>query len=222
MTLRRRLLFSGTDPVFADRRDAGRRLAHVLPPLEQPLILGLPRGGVPVAAEVAAELSARFDVFVVRKLGLPWQPELAMGAIATGGVRVLNDDVIRRGRVPRSVVDEVTERESRELQARERRYRGDLPPVQLQGREVVLVDDGLATGATMRAAVAAVRLQRPARTVVGVPVAPAETVERLARDGVEVACVLVPEEFLAVGLWYADFTATTDCEVVALMRGNHS
>jgi putative phosphoribosyl transferase len=159
------------------------------------------------------------DVFVVRKLGLPSQPELAMGAIATGGVRVVNDDVLRCGQVPRSVLDEVTERESRELQLRERRYRGDRPPPQLEGREIALVDDGLATGATMRAAVAAARLQGPARVVVGVPVAPADTVAELERQGVEVACPLVPREFVAVGLWYADFAATTDDEVVALIRG---
>jgi putative phosphoribosyl transferase len=185
-------------------------------------VLGLPRGGVPVAAAVAEELAAPLDVFVVRKLGLPAQPELAMGAIATGGVRVLNDDVLRHAAVTPAVLAEVTERESAELAARERLYRGDRPALELAGREVVLVDDGLATGATMRAAVAAARLREPARVLVAVPVAPRETVAAFRQEGIELACVAVPHPFVAVGLWYRDFEATSDEAVIALIRGNHS
>jgi putative phosphoribosyl transferase len=182
-------------------------------------VLGLPRGGVPVAAAVAAEVDAPLDVFVVRKLGLPEQPELAMGAIATGGVRVLNEDVLAAAAVSPAVLEEVTRRESLELAARERLYRGDRPPAELSGREVVLVDDGLATGATMRAAVAAALLRRPARLVVAVPVAPRETVAAFRRDGIEIACVTAPRPFVAVGLWYRNFEPTTDEAVVALIRG---
>jgi putative phosphoribosyl transferase len=207
--------------VFADRQSAGRELARALRPLVENgdvLVLGLPRGGVPVAAEVAAELGAELDVFVVRKLGLPRQPELAMGAVATGGVRVLNRNVLQEAGVPEDVLDEVTRRESAEVGARERRYRGDRPPARLAGRTVVLVDDGLATGATMRAAVEAARLQAPARLIVAVPVAPRETVAALERSDVEVVALHRPEPFLAVGIWYADFTPTTDDEVTSLLN----
>jgi putative phosphoribosyl transferase len=207
--------------VFADRQSAGRELARALRPLVENgdvLVLGLPRGGVPVAAEVAAELGAELDVFVVRKLGLPRQPELAMGAVATGGVRVLNRNVLEEAGVPEDVLDEVTRRESAEVGARERRYRGDRPPARLAGRTVVLVDDGLATGATMRAAVEAARLQAPARLIVAVPVAPRETVAALERSDVEVVALHRPEPFLAVGIWYADFTPTTDDEVTSLLN----
>lgn len=207
---------------FADRRDAGRALAAALGRLRGTpdlLVLGLPRGGVPVAAEVAGSLGAELDVFVVRKLGLPAQPELAMGAIASGGIRVLNEDVVAEAGVPPEVVDEVTRREDAELRARERRYRGDRPPARIEGRTVVLVDDGLATGATMRAAVDAVRTQRPAELVVAVPVAAAETCGRLARHGVHVVCPLTPERFVAVGQWYRDFAPVEDEEVAALVPG---
>jgi len=207
--------------VFADRQSAGRDLARALRPLVENgdvLVLGLPRGGVPVAAEVAAELGAELDVFVVRKLGLPRQPELAMGAVATGGVRVLNRNVLEEAGVPEDVLDEVTRREASEVSARERRYRGDRPPARLAGRTVVLVDDGLATGATMRAAVDAARLQEPARLIVAVPVAPRETVAALARSDVEVVALHRPEPFIAVGFWYADFTPTTDDEVTSLLN----
>jgi putative phosphoribosyl transferase len=207
--------------VFADRQSAGRELARALRPLVENgdvLVLGLPRGGVPVAAEVAAELGAELDVFVVRKLGLPRQPELAMGAVATGGVRVLNRNVLEEAGVPEDVLDEVTRREAAEVAARERRYRGDRPPARLAGRTVVLVDDGLATGATMRAAVEAARVQAPARLIVAVPVAPRETVAALEGSDVEVVAPHRPEPFLAVGLWYADFTATTDDEVTSLLN----
>ena len=206
--------------VFADRQSAGRELARALRPLvegDDVLVLGLPRGGVPVAAEVAAGLVAELDVCVVRKLGLPRQPELAMGAVASGGVRVLNRDVLVDAGVPDDVLDEVTRRESAEVAVRERRYRGDRPPARLAGRTVVLVDDGLATGATMRAAVEAARLQVPGRLIVAVPVAPRETVASFERQNVEVVALHRPEPFLAVGVWYADFTPTTDDEVASLL-----
>ena len=209
--------------VFADRRAAGRDLAQALRPLvgdADVLVLGLPRGGVPVAAEVADALKAELDVFVVRKLGLPRQPELAMGAVASGGVRVLNDEVLVEAAVRPDVLEEVTRREAAEVETRERRYRGERPPARLHGRTVVLVDDGLATGATMRAAVDAARLQQPARLVVAVPVAPRETVAVLERAGVEVVCLSSPDPFLAVGYWYADFAPTTDDEVGTLLRAH--
>jgi putative phosphoribosyl transferase len=177
---------------------------------------------MPVAAAVAAELDAALDVFVVRKLGLPIQPELAMGAIATGGVRVLNDDVLVHGHVAPDVLDAVTRRETAVLAARERLYRGDRPTPKLAGRDVVLVDDGLATGATMRAAVAAAAQQEPSRVVVAVPVAPRETLDAFRREGIEIVCVLAPEPFVAVGVWYGDFAPTTDEEVVDILVGTHS
>ena len=202
---------------FADREEAGRRLASELPALDRPVVLGLPRGGVPVAAAVSRALGAPLDVFVVRKLGVPAQPELAMGAVASGGVRVINDDVVRQAGVPASVLDEVTARERVAVEARERLYRGDRSPPLLRGRDIVLVDDGLATGATMRAAVEAVRLHHPSRVVVAVPVAPAETVAAFARDGVEIVCVEAPDSFVAVGSWYRDFGQISDEEVVRLI-----
>jgi putative phosphoribosyl transferase len=202
---------------FADREEAGRKLAAELPALDRPVVLGLPRGGVPVAAAVSRALGAPFDVFVVRKLGVPAQPELAMGAVASGGVRVINDDVVRQAGVPASVLDEVTARERVAVEARERLYRGGRPPPLLRGRDIVLVDDGLATGATMRAAVEAVRLHDPSRVVVAVPVAPAETVAAFARDGVEIVCVEAPDSFVAVGSWYRDFGQISDEEVVRLI-----
>jgi len=209
---------------FADRADAGRQLAAVLPRLAAPLILGLPRGGVPVAAAVAAALEAELDVFVVRKLGLPWQPELAMGAVATGGVRVLNDDVVREAQVTDQMLEEATRRETAEVEAREQLYRGDRPPAALAGREVVLVDDGLATGATMRAAAAAAASHQPARVVAAAPVVARETQAVFARHGIELVSVLAPQQFVAVGAWYRDFSAVSDDEVVRLLGvgRNHS
>jgi predicted phosphoribosyltransferase len=180
-------------------------------------VLGLPRGGVAVAAAVAKELAAPLDVIVVRKLGLPIQPELAMGALASGGVRVLNREVLQHARVPPAVLERVTRHESAELAARERLYRGERPFPRLAGRDVVVVDDGLATGATMRAAVEACREQGPRRVVAAVPVAPRETAETFRREGIELVAALVPEPFGAVGAWYRDFTATTDDEVIALL-----
>ncbi len=206
---------SSTQP-FADRLDAGRVLAnelHRYANRQDVVVLGLPRGGVPVAREVARALGAPLDVFLVRKLGTPGHRELAMGAIASGGVRVLNDDVIRWYGLTREVVDEVSAEEQRELERRERIYRGDRPPPAVSGRVVILVDDGLATGSTMKAAVDAVRLLHPARVVVAIPVGAAETCRELALRADDVVCARTPDPFSAVGLWYEDFSQTTDEEV---------
>jgi putative phosphoribosyl transferase len=209
--------------VFMDRRTAGRELAEALRSVvgdADAVVLGLPRGGVPVAAEVAGALGAELDVFVVRKLGLPRQPELAMGAVAGGGVRVLNDDVLAEAGVAAEVLEEVTRREAAEVETRERQYRGDRRPVGLEARVAVLVDDGLATGATMRAAVDAARLQQPSRLIVAVPVAPRETVAVFERAGVEIVCLASPDPFVAVGYWYRDFAPTSDDEVARLLRSH--
>jgi len=204
---------------FADRRDAGRALGRLLRDcaLEDPLVLGLPRGGVPVAAEVAEALAAPLDVFLVRKLGVPAQPELAMGAIATGGVRVLNEDVLAGAGVSADELAAVTRREEAELRDREQLYRGDRPALALAGRTVVLVDDGLATGATMRAAVAAARQQRAARVLAAAPIAARETLAAFERDGIELACVATPSPFRAVGYWYRDFGPVSDEDVRRLL-----
>lgn len=205
---------------FRDRVSAGQELAVRLagqPGLEDAVVLGLTRGGVPVAAEVAAALDARLDVFVVRKLGVPGQPELAMGAIAGGGVRVLNHAVIRHLGIAEAVIDEVTARELAELVRRERDYRGDLPAVRIAGRTVVLVDDGLATGATMRAAVQVVRATRASRTIVAVPVGAPESCRKLQEVADEVVCLHFPTPFVAVGSHYSDFEQTTDGEVRRLL-----
>ena len=207
--------------VFENRADAGRRLAEQLVGyVGEPdvLVLGLPRGGVPVAYEVAATLEAPLDVFVVRKLGVPGHEELAMGAIATGGVRVLNEEVVRGLGIGDEVLDAVAAREAEELARREALYRGDRPPPEVDGKVVILVDDGLATGSTMRAAVAALRQQGPSRIVVAVPVAAAQTCDVLAREADDVVCALTPEPFYAVGLWYADFSQTSDDEVHELLQ----
>jgi len=202
---------------FTDRAEAGRRLAAELPALDRPIVLGLPRGGVPVAAAVARALGAPLDVFVVRKLGFPGHEELAMGAIASGGVRVLNDDLVNQFGIPENLIERQAMREGVELTRREREYRGSLPPLNVEGRVVVLVDDGLATGATMRAAVAAVRALGPSRLVVAVPIAPAETVAAFGRDGIELACVHAPDDFVSVGSWYRDFGQVSDEEVIRLV-----
>ena len=206
---------------FHDRAEAGRFLAGKLATYaHRPdvIVLGLPRGGVPVAAEVAHALGAPLDVFLVRKLGVPGREELAMGAIASGGVRVVNTSVIDAFNIPESVIDAKVIEEGAELTRRERLYRDARPPLDLAGRTVILVDDGLATGATMRAAIAAVRLLQPTSVVVAVPVAAppiADDIRALADD---FACVVTPEGFRAVGLWYQDFSPTTDDEVRALLR----
>lgn len=201
---------------FDDRVAAGRALGEALRGRwtgEPPVVLGLPRGGVPVAAGVAAALSAPLDVIVVRKLGVPGQPELAMGAVAGGGVQVLNPSVIRELAIPDDEVERVTAAEQAEVARRERAFRGDRPHLVLRDRDVVLVDDGLATGATMRAAVNAVRVAGPARVVVAVPVASAEARDLVAALADEVVCLFVPAGFGAVGLHYRDFRQTTDDEV---------
>jgi erythromycin esterase-like protein/predicted phosphoribosyltransferase len=206
--------------LFRDRRDAGRKLAGKLAAYaNRPdvVVLALPRGGVPVAYEVARALSAPLDVFVVRKLGLPGYEELAMGAVATGGVRVFNDQLVKRLGIPDHVIDAVAAREMQELARRERQYRGNRPPPDVRGRAVILVDDGLATGATMHAAIQALRQQQPARIVVAVPTAPPEACEEMKAEADDVICAITPEPFHAVGRWYEDFSQTTDEEVRDLL-----
>jgi predicted phosphoribosyltransferase len=205
---------------FHDRADAGRILANhlkVYADRSDVLVLALPRGGVPVGYEVARALRAPLDVFLVRKLGVPGREELAMGALASGGVRVLNQDVVGALGIPEEVIDEVTAAEAQELRRREQTYRGDRPLPDVAGRTVILVDDGLATGSTMRAAVAALRRLDPARIVVAVPVGAVDTCSELEAEADEVVCALTPEPFLAVGLWYEDFTQTGDEEVRELL-----
>jgi predicted phosphoribosyltransferase len=205
---------------FRDRAEAGRELAVRLAGYagrDDVVVLGLPRGGVPVAAEVARSLGAPLDVFLVRKLGLPGREELAMGAIASGGALVLNRDVVDELGVPDEVVQRVAARESEELRRRAALYRGERPEPELAGRVVILVDDGLATGASMRAAVAAVKSLQPARVVVAVPAAPAPTCAELAREVDELVCLRTPEPFYAVGMWYDDFSQVSDDEVRALL-----
>jgi predicted phosphoribosyltransferase len=206
--------------VFRDRRDAGRRLAAELSDYADQsdvLVLALPRGGVPVAYEVARALHAPLDVFMVRKLGVPGYEELAMGAIATGGLRVLDQELLRMLDIPRDVIERVTAIETSELERRERQYRGDRPPPDVRGRTVILIDDGLATGSTMRAAIAALKKEGSKRIVVAVPVAPPETCEALRAQVDDVVCAVTPEPFRAVGLWYGDFSQTTDEEVRDLL-----
>ncbi len=208
-------------PKFYNRRAAGKLLAAQLTAYSNRadvLVLALPRGGVPVAFEVACTLHAPLDVMIVRKLGVPGEEELALGAIASGGVRVLNDDVVSILRIPKAVIDEIAAREQRELERRERLYRGGRPAYDVHGRTVLLVDDGIATGATMHAAVAAVKQQHPAHLVIAVPVAAAATYDEFTAQGDEIVCVLQPEWFYAVGLWYEHFTQTSDEEVRDLLE----
>ena len=207
--------------MFKDRVDAGRLLVTQLKEYaNQPdlLVLGLPRGGVPVAFEVARALKAPLDVFLVRKLGTPGHEELAMGAIGSGDVRILNDMVVKGLNISNEVINQVAERELKELQQRERQYRGDNPGPELHNRTVILIDDGLATGTTMRAAAIALRQQQPAKIIVAVPVAAPETCDEF-RDLVdEVVCAVTPRELYAVGLWYEDFSQTSDDEVIELLE----
>lgn len=206
--------------IFRDRSEAGRALASALERYRNRgdvIVLGLPRGGIPVAYEVARSLPAPLDVFVVRKLGVPGREELAMGAIASGGIRVLNDDVMSYLRVPAAAVEKVARAEEEELRRRERAYRGSRPFPALSGKSVIVIDDGLATGSTMRAAVAALRKLEPSRIVVAVPVGAEESCALLRREADEVVCLSTPEPFQAVGLWYGDFSQTTDDEVRALL-----
>jgi putative phosphoribosyl transferase len=206
---------------FRDRLDAGDALARRLlsyrgrPDL---LVLGIPRGGVPVAARVAWTLTAPLDVLVVRKLGVPGQEELAMGAITSGGGEVLNQDVVRQGAIDRATIDQVVARERVELERREHEYRGDRPKLDVEGRTVIVVDDGLATGATMRAAVLALRPRHPSSLVIAVPVAPPSTCRELEPLVERLVCGVRPQWFLAVGIWYEDFGATSDDEVRTLLH----
>jgi predicted phosphoribosyltransferase len=211
------------DQVFRDRQDAGIQLAaRLLRYAGDPkvLVLGLPRGGVPVAYQVARRLDAPLDVFVVRKLGVPGHRELAMGAIATGGVRVLNPEVVTALRINEPVIAAVATQEQIELERQERVYRGNVPFPGLAGRIVIVVDDGLATGSTMRAAVRALRQMQPARIVVAAPVAAAETCRSLSTEADEVVCVSTPELFHAVSMWYQEFSQTTDEEVRSLLEAS--
>jgi putative phosphoribosyl transferase len=206
---------------FEDRFDAGRFLAqqlkrHAGDP--KAVVLALPRGGVPVAYEVASALDVPLDVFVVRKIGAPGYEELAMGAIATGGVRVFNDEVIQHLGVPQSWIEAAIREQEGELRRREEAYRGNRPPVEIEDRHVILVDDGLATGASMRAAARALRQRHPASITVAVPIGSRDTCDQVRAEVQEVVCARMPEPFHAVGAWYRDFTQTTDEEVRDLLN----
>jgi len=206
--------------IFHDRRDAGRALARRLErhrDAPNTLVLALPRGGVPVAYEAARALHAPLDVFVVRKLGVPGQEELAMGAVATGGAVMLNPEVVRYLEIGDAELQAVIGAERRELERRNRLYRDGRPAPDVKGKTVILVDDGLATGASMRVACAALRQLGPARLVVAVPVAPTEACEEMQAEADEVVCAVTPEPFYGVGMWYEDFTQTTDTEVRDLL-----
>ncbi|HLO33859.1 MAG TPA: phosphoribosyltransferase [Anaerolineales bacterium] len=206
---------------FRDRRDAGRILAQKLPTYanrSDVLVFALPRGGVPVAYEVALALNAPMDIFIVRKLGLPGQEELAIGAIASGGIRVLNEDIIRALHIPEKMINFIAQRELQELERREQSYRGERPMPDVHNRTIILIDDGLATGASMRAAVAGVRTRHPARIVIAVPAAAPETCNAFEFKVDEIVCAITPEPFLGVGRWYDDFSQTTDEEVRMLLE----
>lgn len=205
--------------IFVDRADAGRRLGARLRSLsgEDPVVLGLPRGGVPVAFEVARELKAPLDVIIVRKLGVPFHRELGFGAIGEGGVRVVHDAIVRMSRAGKEELAEVERGEEEELARQARRFRRGRERVAVGGRTVIVVDDGIATGATARAACRVARAQGAARVVLAVPVAPPDAVEALRQDADEVVCLSNPPEFSAVGQWYEDFSQTSDAEVVELL-----
>lgn len=208
---------------FRDRVDAGRQLAERLTGYAgraDVTVLALPRGGVPVAAEVARALGAPLDVFLVRKLGVPGHPELAMGAIAEGGASVLSDDLIASLGVSRTQIEQVAARERQELERRQRQYRGARPPSVLQDRTVILIDDGLATGSTMEAAILALRSLEPARIVVAAPVGARESCERIGHLADEIVCAYMPPWFNAVGQWYEDFSETSDEDVQRLLAAS--
>lgn len=207
--------------LLSDRTSAGRALAERLVPhyssCPDLLVLALPRGGVPVAREIADALNAELDLMLVRKLGAPGQPELALGAIASGGVRLLNQDLVQMlGLTPRQL-DAIAAEEQQELERRERAYRGERPPPRLQGRCIILVDDGVATGATMRAAIAAIRRQAPMEVVVAIPLAPPDTLIQLREEADRVLCLHAPEPFHSIGQWYDQFNQLTDEEVCRLL-----
>jgi predicted phosphoribosyltransferase len=210
----------GAGPPFRDRRDAGRKLAGPLGSrrADDPVVFALPRGGVPVAYEVARALGAPLDVLVARKLGAPDQPEFGIGAVAPGGVRVLNEYAVRRLGIPEDYLDRITSQETAEVERRLRHFRGDRPETPVAGRAAILVDDGLATGVTARAAVEALRLRGPGRLVLAVPVCAAQTAELLRPEVDDLVCLRCPPDLGAIGFWYADFGQTDDEEVVALLQ----
>jgi len=210
---------SDSSQMFRNREDAGRQLARLLQHTRdmQPIVLALPRGGVPVAYEIARELDAPLDVFLVRKIGAPGQRELGIGAVAQGGVRILNESAISMLEVPESEIARITAEETEELQRRLQRFRGDLPLPDLRGRAVILVDDGLATGVSAAAAIRALQRHQPARFILAVPVCAPETAEALRPEVSEIVCALTPQNFMAVGFWYRIFDQTTDEEVVDLL-----
>jgi putative phosphoribosyl transferase len=214
------------EPIFRDRVHAGQALAQELrtvTPLTNPLVLALPRGGVPVGFEIARDLQGDLDIFVVRKLGAPGQEELAVGAIASGGVRVLNEALIEHLKISAAALDLLTAQERQEIERREWLYREGRPAVPIANRAVILVDDGLATGASMLAATRAVKQQRPASILVAVPVASAAACREFHRHVGEIVCLRTPEPFYAVGAWYQDFSQTTDMDVQELLeRGMHA
>jgi len=210
------------EPIFRDRAEAGKALAELVMQSvadANALVLALPRGGVPVGFQIAQALHADLDVFLVRKLGLPGQEELALGAIASGGVRVLNEDLIDELQFPGQLIDEITAREENELKRREELYRGGRPALAVHGRTVILVDDGLATGASMKAAVAALRLKEPKRVIVAVPVAAREVFNEFRKHVAEIVCLHAPNHFTAVGVWYEDFAQVTDSDVQRSLGG---
>lgn len=214
--------------LFSDRVDGGRRLGteldRRLPRLreEDPLVLAIPRGGVPVGYEAARAIDAPLDLFIARKLGAPGHEELGIGAVAPGGTRFLDADAIRALDVSDEYIEEVTRRELAELERRLRRFRGDRPPARIEGRSVVLVDDGLATGVTALASLAALRLERPRRLLFAAPVCSIEGASAVSRQADDVVCVAAPDRFFGVGAWYRDFTQTTDEEVVELLAKRES
>jgi putative phosphoribosyl transferase len=209
--------------IFLDRTDAGRRLAKQLGSYADQsdvIVLGIPRGGVPVAYEVATELKAPLDVFVVRKLGVPWQEELAFGAIASGGVRFLDRPIVESVGVSDKEIEQITERERKELDRRERLYRSGEAPLELKGKTVILVDDGIATGASTQAAITALRQLKPRRIVLAAPVAPASTCKRLRPEVDDLVCLHAPQSFYAIGEFYEDFSQVPDEEVTRLLQLN--
>ncbi len=207
--------------IFRNRRQAAAELAEKLDELGLPddtIVLGLARGGVPVSREIADQMQWSHDVFVVRKLGVPFQPELAFGAVATGGVRILNQDVLRAAQLSEATVERVTAQEMEELQRREASYRNGRPPLELSEKTVILADDGMATGATMAVAVEAIQQQNPTSVIAAVPVASHRSIDRLRPRVDELICLATPEPFLGVGAWYRDFSQTSDEEVRALLE----
>lgn len=213
----------GVSSRFRDRADAGKRLAEKLAPRLDPkstVVLALPRGGVPVAHEISTKLGIPLDILLVRKLGVPWQPELAFGAVSSGDVTVVNEDVVDTLRLTSEEVQEVVERELDELARRERVYRGNRPPLAVAGKTVVIVDDGIATGSTVRAALSTLERQGAAHTIVACPVAPPETVERLFGEADDVVCLKTPPDLVAIGLWYDDFTPVSDEDVLRLLESD--